>query len=491
MGFINYKQADSRWGSKNYNGSSSMATAGCGPTSCAIIISGLNPKITPIDTMKYMQTHGDEKHAKFALYKQGTAWNGIPSCLRYFGCTDAHEINVNTSMSEVWKLMKDGYVGVFLFDGMPWTTQGHYVAVTNYKYENNKHYVYTRDPGGRDRTGWYAYETTMKGRVPHVWMCKINEPDPIEKPATKYDGYIPLPVLKKGSSGAEVIKLQKFLNWYCSADLKPDGNFGSKTEDQLIIFQRAEGLTKDAVYGNKSYKAALKYERKYPKENGRTILATLLPSESVHLMTSQTVQSMAVVSSDDIYIFYASRDGSNQTAKSYDIVNDTINSISTYTSLGHANGACYANGNFYICSYKGNSKTNVVTVINATSMKKTKTIILPVSVSGIAYDDGAFYGSKGSFIYIFDKNFKLKAKFKRKNDGTAQDIAARNGRIYSCRSYVKGSISYIDVYTSHGEYKGSYKVTADELESCDFDERGNIYYCTWNHAKLVRTAVKV
>ena len=30
MGYITYKQADSRWGSKNYNGSSTMAQAGCG-----------------------------------------------------------------------------------------------------------------------------------------------------------------------------------------------------------------------------------------------------------------------------------------------------------------------------------------------------------------------------------------------------------------------------------------------------------------------------
>ena len=185
MSYKNYKQADSRWGSKNYNGSSTMAAAGCGPTACAIIISKINPKITPVDTMKYMQTHGDAKHKTFALYGQGTAWNGIKACLAHFGCQDAHEVNVNTSMSEVWKQMKKGYVGVFLFDGMPWTTQGHYVAVTGYKYENGKHYVYTRDPGSRNRTGWYAYETTMRGRVPKVWLCKAVVEKPKDPPKDK------------------------------------------------------------------------------------------------------------------------------------------------------------------------------------------------------------------------------------------------------------------------------------------------------------------
>ena len=156
MSFITYKQADSRWGKKNYNGSSSMATAGCGPTSCAMIAYGVDGKTTPLDTMKYMQSHG------YAIRNNGTAWNGIPACLKAFGVKDVQEV---PNMTKCWELMSKGYVGVFLFrsgsrGGVTWTSSGHYIAVTDYKYQNGKHYVYTRDSGGRNHTGFFAYETT-------------------------------------------------------------------------------------------------------------------------------------------------------------------------------------------------------------------------------------------------------------------------------------------------------------------------------------------
>ena len=99
--FGTYRQYDSRWGKKNYNGSSTYATAGCGPTSCANILYALNPTITPLTTGKYMQTHG------YAIRNQGTAWNGIPNCLKAFGATDVRQVD---KMADVFSLMSKGYV---------------------------------------------------------------------------------------------------------------------------------------------------------------------------------------------------------------------------------------------------------------------------------------------------------------------------------------------------------------------------------------------
>lgn len=233
MSFITYKQADSRWGRKNYNGSSSMATAGCGATSCAMIAYGVDGKTTPIDTMKYMQSHG------YAIRNNGTAWNGIPNCLRAFGVKDVQEV---PNMTKCWELMKKGYVGVFLFragkrGGVTWTSSGHYVAVTDYKVQNGKHYVYTRDSGGRNHTGWYAYETTMKGLIPKIWLGKVEQPKPISKPSGKYGGTVPSPTLKKGSKGEAVKNLQKFLTWY-GVKLTADGEFGGNTKSALKVFQK-------------------------------------------------------------------------------------------------------------------------------------------------------------------------------------------------------------------------------------------------------------
>ena len=257
MSFGTYRQYDSRWGRKNYNGSSTYAAAACGSTSCANILHAINPKITPLTTGAYMQKHG------YAIRNNGTAWAGISACLKAFGASDVRQVD---AMADVFKLCSKGYVGVFLFrggtkGGVTWTTSGHYVAVTGYKYQNKKHYFRTFDSGGRKHDGWYCYETQMRGLIPRIWLCKVPTPKPITKPKTKYTGTIPTPTVKKGSNAVAVKLLQKFLNWYHPAwKLTVDGEFGSHTASALKAWQKVEGLTVDAVFGKKSYARALTYK---------------------------------------------------------------------------------------------------------------------------------------------------------------------------------------------------------------------------------------
>ena len=264
MSFITYKQADSRWGKKNYNGSSSMATAGCGPTACAMIAYGIDGKTTPLDTMKYMQKHG------YAIRNNGTAWNGIPACLKAFGLENVQEV---AKMEKVWELMSKGYVGVFLFrggsrGGITWTTAGHYIAVTGYKYQNGKHYIYTRDSGGRNHTGWYAYETTMKGLIPKIWLGSMpktvkKSTSALNTSAQKYTGAMPSKTIKKGSKGEDVVKWQRFLKWI-GYSLKDDGDFGGVTEGFTKDCQKKLGFTGkdvDGIVGTKTIKKAKAYQK--------------------------------------------------------------------------------------------------------------------------------------------------------------------------------------------------------------------------------------
>lgn len=255
MGFGSYKQYDSRWGSKNYNGSSNMATAGCGATSCANILHAIDSSITPITTMKYMQKNG------FAIRNNGTAWNGIPSCLKAYGLQD---VQLVSSMANVWKLMKKGYVGVFLFSsgskgGVTWTTSGHYIAVCGYKYENGKHYVKTIDSGSRNHSGWYCYETTMKGLIPRIWLGKIKSPDKLTKPVEKYDGKLPTKTIKNGSTNNHVRNWQQFLRWYGASIDSVDGKFGNKTEYATKEFQITEELNVDGIVGKNTRTKAKAY----------------------------------------------------------------------------------------------------------------------------------------------------------------------------------------------------------------------------------------
>lgn len=289
MSFGTYRQYDSRWGRKNYNGSSTYAAAACGPTSCANILHAINPKITPLTTGTYMQRHG------YAIRNNGTAWAGIPACLKAFGASDVRQVD---AMADVFKLCSKGYVGVFLFrggtkGGVTWTTSGHYVAVTGYKYQNEKHYFRTFDSGGRKHDGWYCYETQMRGLIPRIWLCKVPIPKPITKPKTKYTGAIPTPTVKKGSKGVAVQLLQKFLNWYHPAwKLTVDGKFGSHTASALKAWQKVEGLTPDGVFGKKSYKRALTYKAT-PKKTATT---EKKPASSTNTTTTAKKPATAKIS---------------------------------------------------------------------------------------------------------------------------------------------------------------------------------------------------
>jgi peptidoglycan hydrolase-like protein with peptidoglycan-binding domain len=58
--------------------------------------------------------------------------------------------------------------------------------------------------------------------------------------------------IQRGSSGNEVLELQKFLNnagYPCGT---PDGKFGVKTKASLIKFQIANNLTGDGTVGAKT-----------------------------------------------------------------------------------------------------------------------------------------------------------------------------------------------------------------------------------------------
>lgn len=260
MSYGSYNQYDSRWGKKNYNGSSNMASAGCGPTSCANILHNIDSSITPVTTMKYMQSHG------YAIRNQGTAHAGIAACLKAYGAKNVSQPDVSRSMAKVWEVLSKGYAAIFLMRyrkglrGPTWTTSGHYIAIVGYKYKNKKHYVKVEDCGGRGHDGWYCYETQMRGWIPKAWTClaEPKEITPVTKPAGNYNGPVPATTLRRGSKGTPVIALQKFLTWY-GLNLSADGDFGPATELAVKRFQKTEDLKPDGVFGPLSRNKAKAY----------------------------------------------------------------------------------------------------------------------------------------------------------------------------------------------------------------------------------------
>lgn len=265
-----FKQYDTRWGNLAYPSKPyTLARSGCGcvaVTHCIIELEKYK-KYTPKNVRPYM--------VQFATKGNGTLWSGITKGLQHYGFKVSNP-GIGKSMKPAWEILNKKNalkIGVLLFssqrgpNGTLWTSGGHYVAFVNYKVVNGKHYFYTKDSGGRNHTGWYCYETSMKGALPQIWICtdtdnKRLEPTKektLKKPTTKYTGAIPAPTLKEGSTGTKVKSLQKFLNWYGKFGLTVDGNFGKKTEDALKAFQKTEKIKQDGVYGKDSNTKALSY----------------------------------------------------------------------------------------------------------------------------------------------------------------------------------------------------------------------------------------
>lgn len=300
MNKVIYKQFDSRWGSKPYpTKSSSFAGNGCGCCACTHLVIEQNKykNYTPENLRPWMVKQG------FAAPNQGTSWNGIKLTLEHYGYKVVH-IGINDPMSKAWaELNKGDRIGVILFlggsgpDGTVWTAGGHYVAFTDYKIKNNKHYFYTKDSGGRNHDGWYTYENSMKGLVYQMWIVKkidvksTSEPKTTNTVAPKQnvvldvngkfdktsvkmaqklfgtvqDGIISGQLaklkqyhkgfdgnIKYGVGGSAFVKaLQKYLELD-----NPDGQLGFNT---ISALQRFLGIAIDGVWGAQTSKAFQKW----------------------------------------------------------------------------------------------------------------------------------------------------------------------------------------------------------------------------------------
>ncbi len=90
---------------------------------------------------------------------------------------------------------------------------------------------------------WYGqkqlYRSTFGGAPKKTYSGKF--------PVLPEKGY-----LAKGDTGAQVQRLQNYLNWYRKFGLKPDGFFGTDTKNAVIAFQKAHGLTPDGKFGTNS-----------------------------------------------------------------------------------------------------------------------------------------------------------------------------------------------------------------------------------------------
>lgn len=164
-----FSQLDTRWcklpyPSKPYN----IGTSGCGCCSVThvIIETEKYKNYTPKNVQPYMK--------QYAVPAQGTRWVGITKSLEHYGLKTINHSTMSDLFNTLNKRKKK--MGILLFrkgtkGGITWTTAGHYIAFTDYKVKNSKHYFYMKDSGGRKHTGWYCYENTMAGLIVQCWSA--------------------------------------------------------------------------------------------------------------------------------------------------------------------------------------------------------------------------------------------------------------------------------------------------------------------------------
>ena len=277
-----YKQADSRWGSKPYpTRDCTMSGAGCGCVACThIVIEQEKYKnYTPENLRPWMVNQG------FAIRNQGTTWSGITKTLQHYGYSVTN-IGISDPMSKAWaELNKGNRIGIILFkggrgpNGTVWTASGHYVAFTDYKVVDGKHYFYTKDSGGRNhdsaKYGYYSYENSMKGVVYQMWIVpRIGKTVTTTTKTTTTTVKAPTSLTVDGSFGKQsVLFAQKVFGttqdgiisgqnknnqkYYKSIDSSCI-QFGSGGSSLIRAIQKKVGTTQDGVIGPATVKGIQK-----------------------------------------------------------------------------------------------------------------------------------------------------------------------------------------------------------------------------------------
>lgn len=138
-----FKQYDSRWGSKIFSATGSksqtMKSSGCGPTAAANVVATLkDSSVTPWTLAQIAMKKG------YRTANSGTAW----AFFKYIAGVYGFSKFVQTSSIETMKACLDagGYAVASMGKGY-WTKGGHYI--TPWKYEGG--YIYCNDPASSSR----------------------------------------------------------------------------------------------------------------------------------------------------------------------------------------------------------------------------------------------------------------------------------------------------------------------------------------------------
>lgn len=172
---VSYLQIDSRWKNKPYrvNGeSSTIGSAGCGPSCAAMVISTLkDPSVTPEITCNWSMSHG------YKALKQGTYYSYFVPQLKAYGI-DCKQLMSSRIINQpnhpihnkVKEYLKNGYYVIALMGPGTWTKGGHFVLLWDW---DDK--VRINDPASTKASRLNGDPDTFKNEARLYWLVDAME----------------------------------------------------------------------------------------------------------------------------------------------------------------------------------------------------------------------------------------------------------------------------------------------------------------------------
>ena len=258
---VDYKQNGSIWGGLPYavdGESSTIKSAGCGPTSLADVLAAIvSTYIDPVTLAAWARYHN------YKVKNSGTSYSFFVPCAKEYGVTvrrlntaNIYGKSTNPIHEQALAELQKGNWLIACMGKGNWTSSGHYIVA--YGYEGG--YVYINDPAStaanRAKNTWELF----KNQVKYYWAIEV--PDNIKKSG----------IVKDGEYRQEdfVREVQ-----FCTG-ATPDGKPGTETLSRTVTVSKTKNRTHFVVMPlQKMFKKQERYNGKIDKIAGKLFEAAV------------------------------------------------------------------------------------------------------------------------------------------------------------------------------------------------------------------------
>lgn len=173
---VDYKQYDSKWGGLSYavdGETSTIKSAGCGPTAMASVLAALvSPYIDPVTCAAWARQHG------YKVYKSGTSYRFPAEIGKEYGITVRRLNTVNiygyhhmVYYEQALQALKDGNWLIACMGPGTWTKSGHYIVA--YRYNASDGSVDIMDPASAKKARTHNAWKIFASQVKYYWVVEI------------------------------------------------------------------------------------------------------------------------------------------------------------------------------------------------------------------------------------------------------------------------------------------------------------------------------